>query len=338
MLTRMAATFNTRITGTGSYLPSRCETNAQLAQRLASLGIETSDEWIQIRTGIKQRHIAANDEKTSDLALKAAQNALQAASLEASQIDLIIVATSTPDVIFPSVACYVQEKLGLASGVKVQGAAFDVQAVCSGFIYALTTADALIKQGVASKALVIGAETFSRIMDWQDRTTCVLFGDGAGAVVLEASDVPNAGILACRLHSDGSLNHILNTPGQVVNGVVEGRPYLYMDGQAVFKQAVTVLTDVAHEVCATASFDLATLDWLIPHQANTRILSVVGKRLGLNESQTIVTVPLHANTSAASIPLAFDVAVRDGRIQSGHSVLMQGVGGGFTWGAVLLRM
>jgi 3-oxoacyl-[acyl-carrier-protein] synthase III len=322
----------TKITGTGSYLPARCETNAQITDRLAGIGVETSDEWIQTRTGITQRYIAGEHEKTSDLAVQAASRALQAAGLVADQIDLIIVATSTPDVVFPSVACYVQQKLGGKAG----GAAFDVQAVCSGFVYALATADALIKQGVASKALVIGAETFSRIMNWQDRTTCVLFGDGAGAVVLEASQTP--GILACRLHADGSLNHILNTPGQVVNGAVQGSPYLYMDGQAVFKKAVTVLTDVAHEVCEAAQFDLTTLDWLIPHQANTRILSAVGKRLGLRESQTIVTVPQHANTSAASVPLALDVAVRDGRIQAGHSVMFQGVGGGFTWGAALLIM
>ena len=322
----------TKITGTGSYLPATCESNAQLVVRLAKLGVDTSDEWIQTRTGIQQRYIAAEHEKTSDLALFAAQNALQAAGLSADHIDLIIVATSTPDVVFPSVACYVQHKLAGKAG----GAAFDVQAVCSGFVYALTTADALIKQGVASKALVIGAETFSRIMNWQDRSTCVLFGDGAGAVVLEASDTP--GILAGRLRADGRLNHILNTPGQVVNGAVEGSPYLTMDGQAVFKKAVTVLTDVAHEVCQAAQFDLNTLDWLVPHQANTRILSAVGKRLGLREEQTIVTVPQHANTSAASVPLALDVAVRDGRIRTGHSVMLQGVGGGFTWGAALVRM
>lgn len=322
----------TKITGTGSYLPKKCESNSDITMRLAALGVETSDEWIQTRTGIKQRYIAAANEKTSDLSLFAAQRALQAAGLTADDIDLIIVATSTSDVVFPSTACYVQHKLGGKAG----GAAFDVQAVCSGFIYALTTADALIKQGVASKALVIGAETFSRIMNWQDRTTCVLFGDGAGAVVLEASDTP--GILACRLHADGGLNHILNTPGQVVNGAVEGSPYLYMDGQAVFKKAVTVLTDVAHEVSEAAGFDLAKLDWLIPHQANTRILSAVGKRLGLRDEQTIVTVPQHANTSAASVPLALDVAVRDGRIKAGQSVMFQGVGGGFTWGAALLTM
>jgi 3-oxoacyl-[acyl-carrier-protein] synthase-3 len=328
----MTLALYTKITGTGSYLPANCESNEAITQRLAAMGVETSDEWIQSRTGIKQRYIAAENEKTSDLAVHAANRALQAAGISASQIDLIIVATSTPDVVFPSVACYVQHKLGGKAG----GAAFDVQAVCSGFVYALATADALIKQGVANKALVIGAETFSRIMNWQDRTTCVLFGDGAGAVVLEASPTP--GVLACRLHADGSLNHILNTPGQVVNGAIEGSPYLYMDGQAVFKKAVNVLTDVAHEVCEAAGFDLNQLDWLIPHQANTRILSAVGKRLGLRDEQTIVTVPIHANTSAASVPLALDVAVRDGRIKPGHSVMFQGVGGGFTWGAALLTM
>ena len=327
---------HTKITGTGSYLPALCESNDALAQRLARLGVETSDEWIQARTGITQRYIAAAHEKTSDLAVHAAKQALAAAGLAAQQIDLIIVATSTPDVVFPSTACYVQNKLGMSGGKNGGGAAFDVQAVCSGFVYALATADALIKQGIANKALVIGAETFSRIMDWRDRTTSVLFGDGAGAVVLEASDT--AGVLACRLHADGSLSHILNTPGQVENGAVVGSPYLYMDGQAVFKQAVTVLVDVAHEVCAAAQFDIAQLDWLIPHQANTRILSAVGKRLGLSEEKTIVTVPQHANTSAASVPLALDVAVRDGRVQAGHTVMLQGVGGGFTWGAALLRM
>jgi 3-oxoacyl-[acyl-carrier-protein] synthase III len=326
----------TKITGTGSYLPTRCESNVQLTERLSHLGVETSDEWIQSRTGITQRYIVANDEKTSDLATQAAQRALHAANLNASDIDLIIVATTTPDAIFPSTACYVQDKLGKLNNVKIRGAAFDVQAVCSGFIYALATADALIKQGVASKALVIGAEILSHITNWQDRNTCVLFGDGAGAVVLEASETP--GILACRLHSDGSLHTLLNTPAQINQGAIQGSPFLYMDGQAVFKQAVTVLADVAHEVCAAAHFDLAQLNWLIPHQANVRILSSVGKRLGLRDDQTIVTVNQHANTSAASVPLALDVAVRDGRIQAGHSVMLQGVGGGFTWGAVLLTM
>lgn len=324
----------TQITGTGSYLPALCETNLHTVQRLANLGIDTSDEWIKSRTGITQRYIADINECTSDLAVKAAQNALLAANLTANQIDLIIVATTTPDTLFPSVACIVQHKLGLLNQVSMRGAAFDVQAVCSGFIYALTTANALIKQGVASKALVIGAETLSSIINWQDRNTCVLFGDGAGAVVLEAS--PNPGILACKLKSDGSLYSILNAPARVYQGQFKGDPFLYMDGPAVFKQAVTVLGDIAYEVCQLAQFDLATLDWLIPHQANVRILSAVGKRLNLPESKMIITVPQHANTSAASIPLALDIAVRDGRIQSGHSVMLQGVGGGFTWGAVLL--
>ncbi|MEY3996407.1 MAG: hypothetical protein RL344_750 [Pseudomonadota bacterium] len=327
---------HTKITGTGSYLPAHCESNLQITQRLAKLGIETSEEWIQSRTGITQRYIAAANEYTSDLAVQAAQQALLAAQLTASDIDLIIVATTTPDSIFPSVACTVQNKLGLLHHVKMRGAAFDVQAVCSGFIYALTTANALIKQGIASKALVIGAETLTSIINWQDRNTCVLFGDGAGAVVLEASET--AGILACKIHADGSLNSILNAPARVHQGLIEGNPFLYMDGQAVFKQAVTVLTDVAHEVCEAAHFDLSTLDWLIPHQANVRILSSVGKRLGIPETNIIVTVPQHANTSAASVPLALDTAIRDGRIQSGHSVMLQGVGGGFTWGAVLLKI
>jgi 3-oxoacyl-[acyl-carrier-protein] synthase III len=327
---------HTRITGTGSHLPARCESNLEIAERLAQLGVETSDEWIQSRTGITQRYLASNNEYTSDLAVQAAQKALQAAKLAASDIDLIIVATTTPDSLFPSVACTVQQKLGALNQVKMRGAAFDVQAVCSGFIYALTTANALIKQGVARKALVIGAETLSSIIDWKDRNTCVLFGDGAGAVVLEASET--AGILACKIHADGSLNTILNAPARVHQGLIEGKPFLYMDGQAVFKQAVTVLSEVAQEVCEAAQFNLSTLNWLIPHQANVRILSAVSKRLGISEDKVIVTVPLHANTSAASVPLALDIAVRDGRIQMGDSILLQGVGGGFTWGAVLLRL
>ena len=316
----------------GHYLPERCETNAQLAYRLAKNGIETSDDWIVERTGIRQRYLAAPHEKTSDLATAAAKQAIAAACIAADSIDLIIVATSTPDVIFPSTACFIQQKLGISGG-----AAFDVQAVCSGFVYALATADAMIRAGTANRALVIGAEIFSNILNWQDRTTCVLFGDGAGAVVLDANEnIATSGILASRLHANGSLNHILNTPGQIAQGVVAGSPFLYMDGQAVFKQAVTVLDSVAREVCAAANLRLDAVDWLIPHQANVRILAAVGKKLGIPADKTISVVDQHANTSAASVPLALDVAVKDGRVQPGQLLLLLGVGGGFTWGANLL--
>ena len=320
---------HTRITGTGSFLPPNRLTNDALAAQLAAQGVETSDQWIAERTGIRARHFAAADVTASDLAVEAARHALEAAGRSASDIDLIIVATSTPDMVFPSAACIVQQKLG------VQGCpAFDVQAVCSGFVYALTIADSMIRTGAASKALVIGAEVFSRILDFKDRTTCVLFGDGAGAVVLEASDAP--GILATELHADGRHVGILCVPGTVSGGQILGDPLLKMDGQAVFKLAVGVLEDVARSVLAKAGKLESDIDWLIPHQANIRIMQSTAKRLKLGMDKVIVTVDQHGNTSAASIPLAFDVAVREGKIKRGDTVMLEGVGGGFTWGAVLL--
>ena len=318
-----------RITGTGSYLPPRRLTNADLTAELAAKGVETSDEWIVERTGIRARHFADPGVSVSDLALKACHRALEAAGRDASEIDLIIVATSTPDMVFPSAACILQNKLG-----NVGAAAFDVQAVCSGFIYALTLADSLIKTGTATKALVIGAEVFSRILDFSDRTTCVLFGDGAGAVVLEASDVP--GILATDIHADGKYSSILCVPGHVSGGQVTGSPLLTMDGQAVFKLAVGVLEDTARAVLEKAGKTQADIDWLIPHQANIRIMQNTAKKLKLAAEKMIVTVDQHGNTSAASIPLALDVAVRSGKVQQGDTLLLEGVGGGFTWGAVLL--
>jgi 3-oxoacyl-[acyl-carrier-protein] synthase-3 len=319
-----------RITGTGSYLPPRRLTNADLASELATRGVETSDEWIVERTGIRARHFAAPDVTSSDLGVEAAKNALQAAGLQAADIDLIIVATSTPDMVFPSAACILQNKLGIAGC-----AAFDVQAVCSGFVYALTVADAMIRTGSASKALVIGAEVFSRILDFSDRTTCVLFGDGAGAVVLEASDTP--GILASDLHADGKHVGILCVPGNVSGGQILGDPLLKMDGQAVFKLAVGVLESAARATLAKANLTDADIDWLIPHQANIRIMQSTAKKLKMPLEKLIVTVDQHGNTSAASIPLALDVAVRSGKIQKGDTLMLEGVGGGFTWGAVLLN-
>jgi 3-oxoacyl-[acyl-carrier-protein] synthase-3 len=319
-----------RITGTGSHLPPRRVSNADLARELAARGIETSDDWIVERTGIRARHFAADGVACSDLALAAARAALQAAGREAADIDLIIVATSTPDMVFPSTACILQQKLG------VHGCpAFDVQAVCSGFVYALTLADSLIRTGSASRALVIGSEVFSRILDFDDRTTCVLFGDGAGAVVLEASNEP--GLLASDLHADGRHVGILCVPGTVAGGKVLGDPTLKMDGQAVFKLAVGVLENAARAVLAKAGKTEADIDFLIPHQANIRIMQSTARKLKLAADKLIVTVDEHGNTSAASIPLALDVAVRDGRIRHGHCLMLEGVGGGFTWGAVLLE-
>ncbi|MFZ4286991.1 beta-ketoacyl-ACP synthase III [Variovorax sp. HJSM1_2] len=320
-----------RITGTGSYLPPRRVTNADLATELAARGVETSDEWIVERTGIRARHFAAADVVSSDLALQASQNALQAAGLQATDIDLIIVATSTPDMVFPSTACILQNKLG-ANGC----AAFDVQAVCSGFVYALTVADAMIKAGAANKALVVGSEVFSRILDFSDRTTCVLFGDGAGAVVLEASATP--GILASDLHADGKHVDILCVPGNVSGGDVLGTAFLKMDGQAVFKLAVGVLEQAARATLAKAELTEANIDWLIPHQANIRIMQSTAKRLKLSMDKVVVTVDQHGNTSAASIPLALDAAVRGGQVKKGDTLMLEGVGGGFTWGAVLLKL
>ncbi len=318
-----------RIAGTGSYLPPRRISNADMVTLLAARGQESSDEWIVERTGIRARHFVDDGVNASDLAVEAARQALQAAGRRADEIDLIIVATSTPDMVFPSSACIVQAKLGI-----VGCPAFDVQAVCSGFVYALTVADAMIRTGSASRALVIGAEVFSRLLDFGDRTTSVLFGDGAGAVVLEGSDVP--GLLASDLHADGRHVGILCVPGTVSGGQVLGDPLLKMDGQAVFKLAVAVLDSAARAVLAKAGRTEADLDWLIPHQANIRIMRGTAKKLKLAPEKLIVTVDEHGNTSAASIPLALDVAVRSGRVQRGDTVMLEGVGGGFTWGAVLL--
>jgi 3-oxoacyl-[acyl-carrier-protein] synthase-3 len=320
-----------RVTGTGSYLPPKRITNDALAAQLARSGIETSDEWIIERTGIRARHFADDDAACSDLAVAAARGALSAAGCDARDIDLLIVATSTPDMVFPSTACIVQDKLG-ANGCT----AFDLQAVCSGFVYALSVADSMIRAGSATRALVIGAEIFSRLLDFSDRSTCVLFGDGAGAVVLEASDEP--GIVACELHADGRHVGILCVPGTVSGGHVAGDPLLKMDGQAVFKLAVGVLEDVARSVLAKAGRTDRQIDWLIPHQANLRIMLGTARKLNLPTERLVVTVDEHGNTSAASIPLALDHAVRAGRIKRGDTVMLEGVGGGFTWGAVLLDM
>jgi 3-oxoacyl-[acyl-carrier-protein] synthase-3 len=324
-------THYSRITGTGSYLPPRRLSNADLVAQLAAQGVESSDDWIVERTGIRARHFADAGVFSSDLALQACRKALEAAGRSAADVDLIIVATSTPDMVFPSTACILQSKLGAAGG-----AAFDVQAVCSGFIYALTVADAMIRTGGARCALVVGAEIFSRILDFQDRTTCVLFGDGAGAVVLEASETP--GILATDIHADGRHVDLLCVPGHVNGGLASGRPLLQMDGQAVFKLAVGVLEECARTVLAKAGKTEADIDWLVPHQANIRIMQSTARKLKLPMDKVIVSVDQHGNTSAASIPLALDGAVRSGQIQPGQTVLLEGVGGGFAWGAVLLTM
>jgi len=324
-------TLYSRITGTGSYLPPRRLSNADLVAELAGQGVESSDDWIVERTGIRARYFAADGVFSSDLALHASRAALDAAGLQASDIDLIIVATSTPDMVFPSTACILQHKLGAAGG-----AAFDVQAVCSGFVYALTVADAMIRTGAANKALVVGSEIFSRILDFKDRTTCVLFGDGAGAVVLEASEEP--GILASDLHADGRHVGILCVPGHVAGGQVLGDPLLKMDGQAVFKLAVGLLEGAARAVLSKAGKTEADIDWLVPHQANIRIIQSTARKLKLSMDKVIVTLDQHGNTSAASIPLALDAAVRSGRIQPGDTLMLEGVGGGFTWGAVLLDL
>ena len=314
-----------RIIGTGSYLPEKIVTNDDLART-----VDTSDEWIRTRTGIRSRHVAAEGQLASDLALPAAQRALQSAGVGVEEIDLIIVATTTPDIIFPSTACILQSKLGIAGC-----AAFDVQAVCSGFVYALTIADLFIRSGQAKHALVVGTEVYSRILDWNDRGTCVLFGDGAGAVVVAASDKP--GILASKLHADGSYKDMLCVPGSVSGGKVWGSPFVHMDGGSVFKFAVRVFEEGANEVLEAAGLTVSDLDWFIPHQANIRIMEATAKRLGLPKEKLIATVHHHGNTSAASIPLALDEAVKDGRIRHGQTLLLEGVGGGFTWGAVLLR-
>jgi 3-oxoacyl-[acyl-carrier-protein] synthase-3 len=315
-----------RIVGTGSYLPPRIVTNDELAQRL-----DTSDAWIRERTGIAERRIADPSQACSDLALEASRAALSAAQLAPGDIDLIIVATSTPDYVFPSAACLLQAKLGIKDCP-----AFDVQAVCSGFVYALATADRFIRSGMNRRALVVGAEVFSRILDWNDRGTCVLFGDGAGAVVLAAGDEP--GIHASVLHADGSYAGILSVPGNVCGGRITGSPYLQMQGNQVFKLAVRVLDEVARETLKASDMTVADVDWLIPHQANVRILEATARKLGLARERVVVTVDKHGNTSAASIPLALDEYVRAGKIRAGHKVLMEGVGGGFTWGAALATM
>jgi len=315
-----------RIIGTGSYLPPKVVTNDDLAKQM-----DTTDEWIRTRTGIRQRHIAEPSQASSDLGVEASREALAAARIVPQEIDLIIVATATPDYIFPSTACIMQAKLGMKGC-----AAFDIQAVCSGFVYALAIADKMIRSGQHRCALIVGTEVYSRILDWKDRGTAVLFGDGAGAVILRADSKP--GIMASVLHADGSYVDILSVPGNVCGGKIVGSPFLQMDGQAVFKFAVKVLDEVARETLALCGLTPPDIDWLIPHQANARILEATARKLGIDLSKLVVTVDLHGNTSAASVPLALDVAIRDGRIRPGHKVMLQGVGGGFTWGASLVEM
>ncbi len=314
-----------RITGTGSYLPEKILTNRDLEGM-----VDTSDEWIRTRTGITQRHIAREDQVASDLALHACQNAMQAAGVGNQDIDLIIVATTTPDMVFPSTACILQNKLGIENCP-----AFDVQAVCSGFVYALATADMFVSSGKCRNALVVGTEIYSKIIDWNDRSTCVLFGDGAGAVVLSQSGQP--GILSTHLHASGNYSNVLSVPGSISGGKIQGDPYINMEGSTVFKFAVKVLEEVVEEAVAQNNLKSADIDWLIPHQANIRIIQSTAKKLGIPMDKVVVAVDKHGNTSAASIPLALDMAVRDGRIHPGQLVLLEGVGGGFTWGAVLLR-
>jgi len=317
---------HSKIIGTGSYLPSKTLTNYDLEKI-----VETSHDWIVSRSGIHERHIAADTEMTSDLALQASLRAIAAAGIKADDIDLVIVATTSPDQIFPSTACILQDKLG----IKNRGAAFDMQAVCGGFVYAMNTADLYIRGGQAKTALVVGAEVLSRILDWNDRTTCVLFGDGAGAVVLQASESP--GIISSRLHADGSHRGMLKADGNIRNGEVQGDPFIKMDGQGVFKFAVKVLSEVVEEVLEENHLTGSDISWLVPHQANIRIMEATAKKLGLSMDNVIVTVATHGNTSAASIPLALDTAVRDGRIRKGQNILLEAVGGGFTWGAVLIK-
>lgn len=315
-----------RIVGTGSYLPARSVSNAELQTR-----IETSDEWIVSRTGIESRHVAADGEMTSDLAFHACQRAMEAAGITADEVDLIICATTTPDMVMPSTACILQAKLGVK-----QGAAFDVQAVCTGFIYALALADKMVASGAHRCALVVGAEVFSRLLDWSDRRTCVLFGDGAGAVVIKPSATP--GIYSSHLHADGSLSHILQVDGGIANGVLRGNPFVQMDGQAVYRTAVRVLAECAREALSHNAMTVEQVDWLVPHQANMRILNTTAEKLGLPSEKVVTTVARQGNTSAASVPLALDAAVRDGRIKAGQNVLLVGVGAGMTWGSVLLTL
>lgn len=311
-----------RIAGTGGYLPARVLTNHELEKT-----VDTTDEWIRERTGIEQRHIAAEGETTCDLAEQAARRAMEAAGAAPDQIDLVIVATSTPDQVFPSTACLLQQRLDIHGG-----AAFDIQAVCTGFVYALGVADKFIRTGAARKALVVGAETFSRIVDWSDRATCVLFGDGAGAVVLEASASP--GILSTHLHADGQYNELLMVPGGISKA---GRQYIEMRGNEVFKVAVNTLGRIVDETLEANGLDKGAVDWLVPHQANTRIIAATAKKLGMSMERVVLTVAKHGNTSAASVPLALDVAVRDGRIRRGDTLLLEAFGGGFTWGSALVK-
>ena len=315
-----------KIIGTGSYLPAKVLTNFDLEKI-----VETSHDWIVSRSGIHERHVAAESELTSDLALQASLRAIETAGISANEIDLVIVATTSPDQIFPSTACILQDKLG----IKNCCAAFDMQAVCGGFVYALNTADLYIRGGQAKTALVVGAEVLSRMLDWNYRTTCVLFGDGAGAVVLRASDTP--GIVASKLHADGSHRGMLKADGNIRNGEVQGDPFIKMDGKAVFKFAVKVLSEVVEEVLEENNLQGSDIAWLVPHQANIRIMEATAKKLGLSMDNVVVTVATHGNTSAASIPLALDAAVRDGRIKAGQNILLEAVGGGFTWGAVLIK-
>jgi 3-oxoacyl-[acyl-carrier-protein] synthase-3 len=315
---------HSRIVGTGSYLPAHVLTNHELAKR-----VDTSDAWIRARTGIRERRIAAPAERTSDLAEHAARAALAAAGIAPADVDLIVVATTTPDMVFPSTACILQAKLGAAGGP-----AFDVQAVCSGFIYALALADRMVASGMARNALVVGAEIYSRILDWNDRGSCVLFGDGAGAVVLVPSRVP--GIASAHLHADGRYRDILCVPGSLAGGEISGTPFVRMDGPAVFKFAVKVMAEAGAEALAANGVDASAVDWFIPHQANIRIMDATAKKLGVPSDRMIATVDRHANTSAASIPLALDEAVRDSRVAPGHRLLLIGVGGGFAWGSVYL--
>lgn len=315
-----------RIIGTGSYLPAKVLTNYDLEKM-----VDTTHDWIITRSGIAERHVAAEGELTSDLAAQASRKAIEAAGISPDEIDLVIVATTSPDHLFPSTACVLQDKLGIKSG----GAAFDIQAVCGGFVFALNTADMYIRGGQAKTALVVGAEVLSRMLDWNDRTTCVLFGDGAGAVVLRASDTP--GIVAGKLHSDGRHRDMLKAEGNVRNGAIDGDPFIKMDGQAVFKFAVKVLSDVVEEILEEQKLKGSDIDWLVPHQANIRIIEATAKKLGLGMDNVVVTVAQHGNTSAASIPLALDTAVRDGRIKAGQNIIMEAVGGGFTWGAILIK-
>ena len=316
--------YYSRIIGCGSYLPERIMPNSELEKL-----VDTSDEWIRSRTGIRQRHIAREDETTSEMAYNAALNAMEMARVEAAGIDLIIVATSTPDLIYPSTACLLQERLGIRNG----GAAFDIQAVCSGFIYALSVADQFIRAGIKQRALVIGADMNSRILDWTDRSTCVLFGDGAGAVVLRGSDTP--GVHKTLLHADGSYSDCLRVPSGVSNPTAD--PFIRMRGNEVFRFAVQAMDEIVHETLADTGFGINDINWLVPHQANLRIISATVKKLGMSMDDVILTVAEHGNTSAASIPLALDTGVRDGRISPGDLVFMEAVGGGFTWGSALIR-